>query len=176
MLIFGIVLLLVSGGMVLGGLFFLMRKKKFLKTSVVVPGVVTHVEVRRSHSLDKHGFRQNWYHPTVRFQTKSGETVERTLTGSKYNNNQVGSNVQVNYDEQNPERITLGNPKSFTIYIPNLIPMFVGGIFGVVGLGLFIGGIASGSGFGDFHETDGSPSKRPGYSRPGYNDRRRRKY
>lgn len=166
MLIFGILLLLAGGGMVLGSAFFLLRKKTFLKTSVVVPGVITRVDVRRSHSLDEHGFRQNWYHPTVRFQTKSGEIIERELTGSRYNNNQVGSNVQVNYDERNPERIALGNPKSFTIYIPNLIPMVVGGIFGVVGFGLFIGGIVSGAGSsGSYYESDQSPAKRPGYSR-----------
>lgn len=174
MLIVGAVFLLVGGGLLFGSLFFLLRKKKFLKSSVGVPGVITNVDVRRGMNRDERGFEEKWYYPTVRFQTKSGEIVDRTMAGNRYDNNQVGKKVQVNYDEQNPERITLGNPQSFTIYIPNLIPMFVGGIFGLVGFGLFIGGIAGGAGFGDFHETDGSPSKRPGYSRTPYNDRRRR--
>lgn len=166
MLIFGVILLLVSGGMIVGGGYFLLRKKKFLKTSTVVSGVVTRVDVRRGAMRDEHGFIESWYHPTIRFQTRSGEIVERTLAGSRHNNNQVGKNVQVNYDEQNPARITIGNPQSFTIYIPNLIPMVVGVIFGLAGFGLFVGGIVSGSSSsGSYYETDSSPSKRPKSSR-----------
>lgn len=166
MLIVGIIFFLVGGGMLLGGLFFLLRKKKFLKTSIGVPGVVTRVDVRRSHLRDDRGFRENWYYPTVRFQTKSGATIEHTMMmGNRYNNNQVGKNVQVNYDEHDPERITLGNPASFTIYIPNLIPMLVGGIFGIIGFGLLVVGLVSGADGGNgWHQTDHPDSKRPTYS------------
>ena len=93
-----IIFMLVSLALVAGSLFFLFRKRSFLKNAHGVPGTITHIGQSWSVQRDARGFRDKIYYPTVRFQTRAGEVVEHTpQTFTKHFPYRVGQTVQANY-------------------------------------------------------------------------------
>ena len=117
----------------IGGTVILALRKYFkLKKSIAATGVVVHVEISQGMRQNHSRTRSTLYKPTVRFQTADGRVIDYTpMMANSWSNYNVGENVPVHYDPQQPANPIIGNASSR--WLPFIICGFVGGLFTVVG-------------------------------------------
>ncbi len=95
-------------------------------------GVVVDVKASLGMQQNYSTPRNTLYKPTVRFQTADGRVIDYTPnTSNSWNNYQIGENVPIYYDPQQPPKAYFGT--TFNLWFPFLIFGFVGGMFTVIG-------------------------------------------
>ncbi len=81
------------------------KMKKKIKTT----GVVMNVETSQGMQQDIGSVRSTLYKPTVRFQTADGRVIDYTPNlSSNTSNYNVGENVPIYYDPQQPQNAFIG--------------------------------------------------------------------
>lgn len=141
MIIIGILLFLVGFGIFAGSIFFGFRRRSFLNKSIEANGIVIssgRTVVRNSGNrqpgvVQIGGRNETWFQPIVRFQTADGQTIDYQSAVRTKKNFTEGQQIQVNYDPQNPQSVTLGNRGSFLMWLPFVFVGFVG--FGLFSIG-----------------------------------------
>lgn len=112
------------------------RKIWRIKKSTKTTGVVMNVESRQGMRQFDSSTRNTLFTPTVRFQTADGRTVDYTpKISTSTNNYQVGENVPVYYDPQQPENVIVG--RFYNLWYLHFVFGLVGGMF-LFGIAIFI--------------------------------------
>jgi hypothetical protein len=129
----GLGLSFAGGGalLILIGVFWFWRIRRFLKRAVATEGTVLGHEMRASSSSS--GGTSTSYHPVVQFVTADGQPVQYTERfGSSPPSHDVGETVPVKYDPSQPDKARIAT--GFRLWFG---PVLVGGmglVFLVVGV------------------------------------------
>ncbi|AXS84779.1 DUF3592 domain-containing protein [Marinobacter sp. Arc7-DN-1] len=125
-----VIFALVGTGMLVGAFFSFQSTSTFLDTATAKPGVVT--DLIRSRSGDS-----NAYYPIVRFEDEQGRLTEfRSSSGSNPPSYSPGETVRVLFTPDEPESARIDG--FFSLWGATLIVGFLGGVFFLIGAGMFV--------------------------------------
>ena len=125
-----VIFTLVGLGMLAGAFFAFQSTSTFLETATAKPGVVT--DLIRSRSSDS-----NAYYPIVRFEYEPGAPMEfQSSSGSNPPSYSRGEEVRVLFAPGEPESARIDG--FFSLWGVALIVGGIGGVFFLVGAGMFV--------------------------------------
>lgn len=125
-----VIFALVGVGMLVGAFFSFQSTSTFLETATAKPGVVT--DLIRSRSSDS-----NAYYPLVRFEDEKGRLTEfLSSSGSNPPSYSRGETVRVLFMPGNAESARIDG--FFSLWGVTLIVGGLGGVFFMVGAGMFV--------------------------------------
>lgn len=127
----GLVFTGLGAGLLLVGVFWIARVRRFLKAAVDTDGTVLGHQSRTSRSTS--GGSSTSYYPVVQFATAEGRAVQFTdQIGGSPPSHDVGETVPVKYDPSDPghARIATG----FRLW-------FGPGLIGILGVGFLVPGV-----------------------------------
>lgn len=136
-ILIGGVLFLMGSSFFVVSLFIIIRKKLRMKNWTKTTGLVLDVEVSRGMQQPMGTSRNTLFRPKVRFQTTDGRGIDyEPALSSSWNNYQIGEQIEVFYNPQNPANVMFGTRTidwirlSFFAVIGGLMALF--GIFFIV--------------------------------------------
>lgn len=108
--------LLIGGGQFLLGsaffgvsVFLIIRRKLRMKKWMKTTGVVLDVKVSQGMRQPIGTTRNTLFRPRVRFQTMDGRIIDyEPATSNNWSNYEIGQNIEVYYDSQQPEKVMFG--------------------------------------------------------------------
>jgi len=120
-------------GLLIGGVFSIQHKRRFLQTAVEVPGVVTE-NVWREERTNQTDQNVTWaFYPRIRFRTSDGQDISFiTNTGSNPPSYRVNEPITILYDPQQPYHAYI---KSFAeLWMVSVVLCGLGVVFSSFGI------------------------------------------
>jgi hypothetical protein len=102
--------LVILVGVVFAGIggYLVYRKRRLAKVGQRCPGTV--VDMREHISRDTHGVETRTWNPVLAFKTPDGQDIQTEVTRGGFAADQVGAQVGVIYDPENPRNAEIDTP------------------------------------------------------------------